>query len=185
MQIEAQQFLKMAEKAGGIAIVDMEATGLKGDYNSLLCITIKPWHGKPKTFTAKKPGDDRALVAAARDELEKYDVWVSYYGKGFAIPMLRTRLCRHGYRNIKKRHHLDLYWTLKSALLMARRSQAHLLEWLDAPSKKMTLTPEVWNEVIRNPARAMRTLKQRCESDCAGLEALYDRTKNLIVEVTK
>lgn len=185
MQIEAQDFLPIAEKAGEVCIVDSEATGTKGDYNSLLVVTVKPWHGKPITLSVDRPGDDRKLVKEARDLLHEFAVWVTYYGKGFDMPMLQSRLLRHNCKPLQKRHHIDMYWHLKAAALTARRSQAHLLEWLDTPQKKMTLSPELWNEVLKCPEKGLKILKARCESDCAGLEALYDRTKHLIVNITK
>jgi len=185
VQIEAQEFLKIAEQAGKVALVDIEATGLKGDYNSVLVVTVKPYGEKCITTAVDRPGDDRKLVVAARDLLHEYPLWVSYYGKGFDIPMIQTRLLRHGARPLVKALHLDLYWHLKAHIITARRSQAHYLRWMDAPSQKMDMSPEEWNLVLANPKKALVRMRQRCESDCEGLEALYDRTKHLIVNITR
>lgn len=185
MQLDAQDFLPLVEKAGGVCVFDIEATGLKGDYNSILLATVKPI-GKPcRTFMVDRPGDDRRLVRELRDELHKYAMWVSFYGKGFDVPMLRARLLLHGMAQLEKRLHLDMYWTLKATVLTARRSQAHLLRWLQAPSQKMDLSPEEWNMVLANPRKGLRVMKARCESDCLGLEALYHRAKHLVVNVSK
>lgn len=185
LQIDSQTFLPLAEKAGGVAIIDSEATGLKGDYNSLLVVTIKPYHQKPITLTATRQGDDKRLVKEARDLLHQFPVWVSYYGKGFDIPMLQSRLLHHGMKPLEKHLHIDMYYHMKAHTLTARRSQAHLLEWLGTPQQKMTLSPEVWNEVLANYEKGVKILCDRCESDTEGLEALYDRTKHLIVNVTR
>jgi len=185
MQIDAQVFLPIAEKAGEVCFFDTEATGTHGDYNSILVVSLKPWHGKLKTFTVKRPGQDKSLVAAARDELSKFAVWVSYYGKMFDIPLLQSRLLAHRCAPLIGKHHIDLYWHMKAHTLTSRRSQAHLLEWLATPQQKMTLSPEVWNLVLRNPREGLKTLSARCESDVEGLEAMYDRVKHLIVNVTR
>jgi uncharacterized protein YprB with RNaseH-like and TPR domain len=185
LQIDAQDFLPLAEKAEAVGVLDMEATGVKGDYNSLLVVTVKPYGKKPITLSVDTPGDDRKLVREARDLLHEFPLWISYYGKGFDIPMLQSRLLRHGYKPLEKKLHLDMYWHMKAHTLTARRSQAHLLEWLETPSKKMTLSAELWNEVLKNPKKGLHTLKLRCESDTIGLENLYDRTKHLIVNVTR
>jgi len=185
MQIDAQIFLPIAERAGQVAIIDSEATGTKGDYNSLLVVTIKPLGRPPVTLSVERPGDDRSLARDARDLLHEYAVWVSYYGKGFDMPMLQSRLLRHNLKPLERRLHIDVYWHMKAHSLTARRSQAHLLEWLDTPSKKMTLSPELWNQVLKDPARGLAVLRSRCESDCEGLEALYNRTKHLIVNITR
>lgn len=185
VQIDAQKFIPVVEAAGQIAFVDLESTGTKGDYNSILVVSIKPWHGRAKSFVVDRPGNDRSILKAVRDELEKYTVWVTYYGKGFDIPMIQSRLLVNRLKPLEKRHHIDMYFVLKYRILTGRRSQAHLLEWLNAKQKKMTLSPDVWVQVIRNPDRWLPKLKSRCESDVAGLEALYDESKLLIGEITR
>jgi hypothetical protein len=44
--IDAQDYLRLLEDANRIAFVDIEATGLRGDYNSTLVVSIKPYHGE-------------------------------------------------------------------------------------------------------------------------------------------
>ena len=185
MQVDAQRYLELAEKAGTLASFDIEAIGLRGDYNSVLVVSIKPYGQKVRTFKVTKPGKDKELVAAASAELAKYDVWVGYYSKGFDIPMLNTRLLRWSLPPIPKRHHVDMYYTLKYNLLTARRSQGHLLAWLELPEEKMTVSASVWSEIIAEPDRHMPTMVKRCESDAVGLEALYKRTRHLILEVKR
>lgn len=185
MQIEAATFLRLCEQAKTIGFVDIEASGLRGDYNSVLVVSVKPYGEKPKTFTVVQPGNDQRVVRQAKEALEALDCWVTYYGKGFDIPMLNTRLLRWGQRPIEKRPHIDMYYTLKSNLLTARRSQAHLLSWLGTPEQKMGVSAEAWNEVLADPRKCIPTMVERCESDVAGLEGLYRRTSHLIVDVKR
>lgn len=132
-----------------------------------------------------RPGDDRKVVREAVKEMEKYLVWVTYYGKGFDVPMLRTRLLKHGLPDMEKQLHVDLYFTLRSALNTSRRSQGHLLSWLKLPEQKMSVSADDWNAIMVTPAKIKPTMRKRCESDVAGLEALYKRTRHLIKEVTR
>jgi len=213
MFIEAQEFLSLAEAGGQVAFVDIEATGLNGDYNSVLVVSAKPYGKDPITLTTKRPGDDAKLVREARDLLEEYSMWVTYYGKGFDIPMLDTRLLVHGEREIQraKHYHLDMYYTLKSKLKTSRKSQGHLLSLLGLKDarrvkvkdpetgkivneselfeatipQKMTVSAEMWNRVLAWPKAYLPTMVERCESDVTGLEALYDATKHLIREVKR
>jgi uncharacterized protein YprB with RNaseH-like and TPR domain len=180
VNIDTQRFLRLVEQAHTLCTFDIEATGLKGDYNSILCVSIRPYHRKPITFAIEKAGRDRDVVEQAAKELRKYDVWVSYFGKGFDFPMINTRLLKWGLAPLERKLHIDMYFTLKSHLLTARRSQAHLLEWLDVPEKKMTISADEWNKVLESPREAMPTMIKRCESDVKGLEGLYDRTCHLV-----
>lgn len=175
----------MAEASHQLAFVDIESTGLRGDYNSVLVVSVKPYGSKPTSIVVRRPGNDRAVVAAAKVELEKYACWATYYGKGFDLPMLNTRLLRHGLEPIDKRLHIDMYYVLKYNLLTARRSQAHLLSWLNTPQQKMTVGAETWNEVVARKPGALADMVKRCESDVRGLEALYKKTRHLIADIKR
>ena len=185
MNVNEQDFLRLAENSGTLCFLDIEATGLRGDYNSVLVVSIKPFGRKAYSLSVKQAGNDQKVVREAKEELETYDAWVTYYGKGFDIPMLNTRLLKWGQPPIEKRPHIDLYFTLKYNLLMARRSQAHHLRWLDTPQQKMDLSPELWNEILADTPKAMGTMTARCESDVKGLEGLYRKTKHLIREIRR
>ena len=185
MKLDAQDFLRLVENANTLACWDIESTGLRGDYNSIICLSVKPYNLKPTTFTIKQPGNDQKVVRDAKECLESFDCWATYYGKGFDIKMLNTRLLKWGYPPVEKRPHIDMYYSLKSHLLTARKSQSHLLNWLETPEQKMSVGADMWNEIIRNPVSAMKTMVERCESDCAGLEDLYKRTKHLLVEIKR
>ena len=185
MKIETETFLNLVEEAGTLGFVDIEATGLRGDYNSVLVVSVKPFGKKPTSFAVKQPGNDQRVVREAKEAMEALDCWVTYYGKGFDIKMLNTRLLKWGYPPIEKRHHIDMYYSLKSALLTARRSQGHLLSWLGTDEQKMTVGADVWNQIISDTEKHMPTMIKRCESDVAGLEGLYIKTKHLIREITR
>ena len=183
MQIDSQLVLPAFEKAGGIAFFDLEATGLHGDYNSILIASLKPYGKKPISFVVSQPGHDQKVVREFRDALSQFPIWCSFYGKGFDIPMLQARLLHHALDPLPKHHHIDLYFQMKYKVKTSRHSQAHLLEWLGTKQRKMTLAPTVWN--LEDPVEDLKTLRLRCESDCSGLEALYDKVKHLIIDITR
>lgn len=185
MQLDAQVFLRLAEKSKKLAIVDTEATGLRGDYNSLLVGSVKTYGGSTQSFTVGQPGNDKKLVRELKECLESFDCWVTYYGKGYDIPMLNTRLLRWSIPPVEKRPHIDMYYTLKYSLLTARRSQGHLLNFLETPEQKMSVSADVWNRILYDFKKEMKTMVARCESDASGLEALYERTKHLITDIKR
>jgi len=185
VKVDAKTFLRLVEKAGTLQFLDIESTGLRGDYNSALVVSIRPVYKAARAFVVEKPGRDRAMLKAVKAALEAGDCWVTYYGKGFDIKMLNTRLLRWGIPPIEPRPHLDLYYMLKSNTLMARRSQGHYLNWLRLPEQKMSVSAEAWNEVLDGNKKALATMRARCNSDTAGLEALYHRTKHLIKDINR
>ena len=185
MQVDTDVFLKMAEQTHSLCSFDLEATGLRCDYNSILVGSIKPYGKKPITFCVVKPGDDKQVVHRIARELEKYSIWVSYYGKGFDIPMIQGRLLLHGLPKLIKQPHLDMYFHMNSHVNTARKSQAHRCEWLDTPTQKMTVGAEKWNQIIAAYEENRALMRRRCESDTKGLEGLYNRTKHLVINVTR
>lgn len=184
-KLNASDFLRLTEKANTLAFVDIEATGLRADYNSALVISIKPYDSQAYSLVIKQPGNDQGIVRAAKRELEQYDCWVTFYGKGYDIPFLNTRLLKWGSGPIEQRHHVDLYFTLKYNLLLTRKGQGALLRFLETPEQKMDMAPEDWNNVIADPKKALPKMVKRCESDAVGLQGLYEKTKHLIKEIKR
>lgn len=184
MNVDPQVYLDLVEKAQKLCFFDIEATGLAGDYNSVLVVSIKPF-GSTRIIThaVDQPGRDSKVVRRAIQDLAEFDCWVSYYGKGFDVPMLQARALKHRQKPLVKKHHLDLFFLLSSHVKTSRRSQAHFLRWLKVPEKKMDMDPEEWNNVLANPGKALKTMKQRCESDVNGLNALYTRVRHLAREI--
>jgi uncharacterized protein YprB with RNaseH-like and TPR domain len=189
VQIDEQDFLRLVEHSQSLLTFDTEATSLNGDYGSILVVTGKRYGQKPVTVKVDTPGKDRLVVREAKAMLEDADAWISYYGKGYDIPMLNARLMRWGYKPLVKRPHLDLYFTLKSKVKISRRSQGHYLSWLSVEGKegeaqrKMGVSADVWASIVSNPKRYMPTMVKRCESDVIGLEALYTRTKSYVGDI--
>lgn len=185
MQILAQDFLPIAEKAGAICFLDIECSNLKADFGTVVVVSIKPIGKKPVTFTAR-PGRDKKLLKDVVAELEKYTVIVTFYGKMFDVPFLNSRLLRHGLAPLKKKHHIDMYWVIKNQTVLSRRNQAHLLEWLATPQKKMSVSPNMWAETLHaDTTEGLDILTKRCESDVEGLEAMFQQAKTFIQEITR
>ena len=196
MKVDVQRFLRLTEQAGTIAAFDLEATGLRGDYNSILCVSVKPFGKRPYTISVEKAGHDRKLCKLVREDLKQYDCLYGYYSKGFDWKMINTRLLQHQMEPLEAKPHIDMYYVLKYHLNTSRRSQAHLLDWLEEKAtedekdalggdiaKKMSVSAEVWNKILADPDRWMPKMIKRCESDVAGLEALYRRTSHLIRDI--
>lgn len=185
MNIQEKDFLRLVEGAGTLAFVDIEATGLRADYHSVLVVSIKPYGLDPVNHIVGQPGNDKKVVREVKEHLESLDCWCTFYGKGYDIPFLNTRLLRWGHPPIQKRPHIDLYFTLKANLLLARGGQGHLLRFLETPQEKMDMSPETWNRILSDFPKEVGIMQARCESDVEGLEGLYERTKHLIREIKR
>lgn len=184
MQIEAQKFLPIAEKAGALAFVDIEASNLNADFGTVVVVSIKPYKMDPITFHCR-PGRDKKLLKDVAKVMEEYPVWGTFYGKLYDIPFLNSRLLVNGLPPLPKHHHIDMYWVVKSRTHLSRRNQGHILSWLGTNEEKMSVSPTIWANLARDYDTNIKILIDRCESDVIGLEAMYDRVKHLIGEITR
>src|SRR5258706_7391938 len=115
-----------------IAAVDLETSGLEGDWGSILCASFLPIteednYGEVYTLTrkvrAKDPRDDGALASKIRDEIAKYNVIVTWHGKLFDILFLNARLLKAREADCNPQMQLDMMWYAagSSARLASRR----------------------------------------------------------------
>lgn len=182
MRIDAQEYLDLVEEANQLLFFDIESTGFNADYGACLVFSslgYKDANAESVTARRTNPGHDKTAVIYAKETLESAGCWVSYYGKGFDIKFLNSRCLRWGLEPIRKRPHLDLYWVFKSQLATSRKSLAHMLEWLEIPEKKMSLGADTW------ASQDIEKLIERCESDCTTLRELYERTRHLVIDITR
>jgi hypothetical protein len=174
------------ERSHSLVSFDIEAIGLKGDYNSILVVSMKPFGKKPYSrWVSGRAGQDRELALWAKKELEKYDCWISHYGKGFDIKMIDTRLTRWGLPPVERRNHVDLYFIARFNLLIARKSQAHISSWLGTPNQKMSVSANVWAEIAGDMKKHMPKMVKRCEADVLELEDNYRALKPCIRRITR
>jgi hypothetical protein len=185
MQIDVQDYLKMVEDTGSLAFVDIESTGFRGDYNSVLVVSVLPFGGTPTSFSVKQPGNDQKVVKDAKAFIEQFKCVCTFYGKGFDWPMLNTRLLKWASPPIATMHHIDLYYTLKPKLNTSRKGLGPLAAWLDLPEPKISVSQDVWARIIGDVEAEMPTMIDRCEGDCRTTRDLYLRTKHLIRDIKK
>lgn len=185
MNVDPQDYLDFVEQTGKLASWDIETTQLNADLGSVLCASVKPYGKKPYTFTVKAVGNDIKVVRDLKDALEEYHCWLTYYGKGFDVPFVNTRLLKWGYAPIETRHHVDLFFTLKANTKMSSKGLGRYASMLGTDDQKMGVSQNVWSEMGFRIATHMPTMVKRCESDTEVLEGLYKKTRHIIRDIKK
>jgi uncharacterized protein YprB with RNaseH-like and TPR domain len=185
MQIDPKDYLQFVEGTSQLAFWDIEATQLNADLGSTLCASVKPYGKKPYTFKVKAVGNDVKVVRDLAEALEEYHCWCTYYGSGFDIPFVNTRLLKWGYEPITPRHHIDLYFKLKSKTKMSSKSLGRFASLLGTDEQKMGVSQNVWSEMGYRLDTHMPVMVERCESDCIALEDIYNKTKHLIMDIKR
>jgi uncharacterized protein YprB with RNaseH-like and TPR domain len=185
MQVDPQEYLDFVEATEQLATFDIEATQLNADLGSMLCASVKPFGKKPYTFKIKAVGNDVKVARDLKDALEEYHCWLTFYGKGFDVPFVNTRLLKWGYEPIEPRHHVDLFFTLKPKTKMSSKGLGRFASLLGTSEQKMGVSQNVWSEMAYNIKKNMAIMTARCESDTIVLEDLYNKTRHLIRDIKK
>jgi uncharacterized protein YprB with RNaseH-like and TPR domain len=184
VQLDPKDFIRLTKQAKSIVFWDIETNNLKADYGSVLVISAKPIGQKPVSFVVEQPGHDIKVVREARDYLNSFDLWSTYYGKGFDVPFVNTRLLRHKLAPLALIPHVDMFFQLKPKTLMGSKSMASYASFLKLDEQKMHIGPDTWSEVNVNK-KHLKTLQARCESDCAVLEEVFLAAEHLIRDIKR
>lgn len=173
------------------AFFDIEAGGLQVPFDQVICCAFKEY-GKPAYVISRKPGDteDKELCQKIKEELEKYDHLVSYYGLGYDKPYISGRLLRYGLKPLRRQLHTDCYpiakrlfhWTLHSLRLVV------ICEHLGIKGKTR-VEPKVWEQfkydALKGKKKALKQIIKHCIQDVVTLELAWDKCfKHEVVSIS-
>src|SRR6266403_1464490 len=106
-----------------IGLWDIESSSLDAEYGQLLCAVIGEYRSEAplapqlKVYTLADyencRWDDRSLACNMRDDLEQFDLVLTYNGARFDLPFLNTRLIETGERGARLRRHKDLLYVMR------------------------------------------------------------------------
>jgi|SRR6267142_4691822 len=168
-----------------IAAVDLETSGLEGDWGSILCASFLPIleenkYGEVYTLTrkvrAKDPRDDGALASKIRDEIAKYNVIVTWNGKLFDVPFLNARLLKAGKADCNPQMHLDMMWYAagSSARLASRRLDS-VAKFFQTAHQKYDVDNDTIQRARFGDEDALKEIIKHCEVDVQILADVYWR----------
>ena len=172
-----------------IAAFDIETTDLKAMMGLLLCGSFQPIvpeeHGSAEAYTLFDPlgpkvkkdaNPDKALAIALRNEVEKYDVIVTWNGKMFDIPFLNARLLKHHERPVRVKFHFDaMYQAGYSANRIGSKKLVNVQKFLDCTEAKTEIDWDVWKLAIMGDDEALAQVIEHCEQDVKVLAEVYWR----------
>jgi uncharacterized protein YprB with RNaseH-like and TPR domain len=177
-----------------ILIWDIESTGLNADFGVMLCIGYK-WYGQKKvhiigidddkknvcTKCKTHNGDDTSVAERFYPILEQADMQVSWYGKKFDEPLLRSRwLFNKGFGNIPPVFHVDLWETARKELKLSSNRLASVQSFLGLEDSKTAIDRQIWNRAGRGELAPLKYIKEHCRKDVLVLEQAYERLRPII-----
>jgi len=110
--------------------------------------------------------DDKALVKSIRDELVKYDIWVTWNGILFDVPVLNGRLIYHGLEPLPPTMHIDaMYKATGGSVRIGRRSLQSVSEYFGVENKKTPLTVREWDKAMAGSEEAYEKIAEHGHAD--------------------
>lgn len=128
--------------------------------------------------------DDKALVKAAAMALTDFDIWVTWNGKLFDVPVLNGRLRYHGLQPLPLVKHVDaMYYATGGSMRIGRRSLASVSEYFDVANRKTPLSVRIWDKAMSGDAEAYELIVEHCDADVLVTRDVFAVLKTQIANV--
>jgi uncharacterized protein YprB with RNaseH-like and TPR domain len=175
-----------------IGFLDIESTGLKGNWDFMLCYSLKELDGEilgrhitPQEIRSYR-FDKKMTLELIRD-INKFDRMITYYGSRFDIPFIKTRAEKWGldfpaYRDLWQ---TDVYDLAKKNLLLHSTRLQHVCNLMGIPSKQHPLDPDLWQRAQSGDVPSLETVKVHCDEDVGALEAAWLRLRKYSIPMKR
>lgn len=168
-----------------IGFFDIEVTNLDANWGFMLSWCLK-FYKDPKVIsdiiTKREMNNytfDKRITGSLLDALEDVDIIVTYYGKRFDVPYVRTRALYYGFEVPKytDMYHWDIYDKIKRRFKFSRNSLAVATEFFGIPGKT-PIPPEVWHKARYGEKKALDYVLEHNVADVEILEDLFEKIKD-------
>jgi len=163
-----------------VATLDIETSNLSATFGIVLTYCLKPLNGKTIKRSITKDDIERGLYDKlllrnfCRDVLQ-FDRVITWYGKRFDIPFLRTRCVFWGldFPVDNEILHTDAYFISKFKLKMHSNRLGVVAPFFHIAAKAHPLNPEIWFRCMRGDKKALKFVLLHNEEDVVSLEKLW------------
>lgn len=130
--------------------------------------------------------DDSELVDAYARYLETADIWYSWNGKMFDIPVINARLALHGKRPLESRMHSDLMWyASQNTMRLGRRSLDSVSRYFGTSAKKTPLEVLTWDKAVTGDEEAYEEIVTHCDADVEVLRQTFQYLRGRVLKYTR
>lgn len=168
-------------------------SSLNADGGIILCCSVKKYQVRGITCIradsydswANNRTNEKELIQAISDELDKYDILVAHNGERFDKKFFNAKCLQYRLKPVLRFKKLidpvQLSWR---HLKLGRNSLASLIDYLEIPVKKTPIELHRWLEAAyEGSKKSMDIICDHCDKDVVTLEQVYDRLRLLIDKV--
>jgi uncharacterized protein YprB with RNaseH-like and TPR domain len=171
-----------------MAFFDIETSGLSAWGNDMTVVAIVDQFGHATIrdrfeFPQSSVLDDSGLLEWTRDELEKYDILVGWYGTMFDLPFINAKLVEHGMTVMRDKMFLDPCFKTRGGrygLKVGSSKLKNVAKWLNTPNQKPDVEWVTFRKASFGDPEAVAELRDRCEADCRAMRDIFNHIKPMI-----
>jgi len=161
-----------------IATFDIETSGLDANWEEILVTAIKPLDCRAKVFrvdSSLNPDklSDKWVIEKTIQELNKFDVIVTWYGSRFDFPFLNSRAAKYGLLPPVKNYRRDLWIYSRNYFKMSSNKLVVVHKFIFGESQKTMITEEIKRACTRRETWAIDFVTEHCRIDVKETEDLF------------
>ena len=167
-----------------IGFLDIEASNLDADYGIMLSYCIKDGASKKihegairfeDVQKAKAGCEDKKLCQKLIKDILKYDILVTWYGRKFDVPFIRTRsiICGVDFPSFGSLIHIDAYYFARFRLKLSSNRLENVCRQLLGKTLKTHIQAKYWRGGVRGDKKSLKYILDHNRKDVIDLEKVY------------
>lgn len=171
-----------------ILYFDLETTGLRADWDNIICAcyawddgkvhTLKRVNYKPKNLL-----DDKGVAEAMAEQIRKANVVVGHYSSRFDWPFLATRMEKWQLpplpvpqRDVK---HVDTWRIARFKMKFGSNRLDNIAKFLGVKARKTGIHQDTWQLARIGDKKALKYIYEHCVADIEVLREVFQRIKHM------
>lgn len=165
-----------------VGFLDIESTGLKANWDLVLCYCIKSLDGE-MTERSVSPKEirsfdfDKNVVNQFCKDIRNFDRVVVHFGRDrrHDLPFLRTRALKWGldFPTYKELNVTDTYDMAKSKLSLHSYRLEAICNFFEIPAKEHKLDVNIWQRARIGDKKSLDWILKHCREDVISLERVW------------
>ena len=171
-----------------VGFLDIESTNLVADFGFMLTWAIKDGSSKKvlhdeislRDLRRAKAGDeDKRIVASLIQAMVGFDRIVTFYGKRFDVPFIRTRADAMGlwFPDPESIYHTDAYDTVRHRYRLSSNRLENACRVLLGRTAKTRIEAKFWRGASRGDNHSIKEVLKHNLFDVLDLEKLFNKVK--------
>ena len=158
--------------------LDIETSQLNASFGHMYSWALKP-RGRAVVYSAivrkRSLEEEKRIIKELLSKFTDYDEVVTYYGKRFDIPFLRTRALFHGldFPEYMELYHLDLWFVARARMKLHSNRLDTVAKFLQVPDSKTPLDFNVWVKASFGDKKALQYILTHNIQDVKVLEQVH------------